>query len=47
MDYLFHKLVLNRLANGFIQVLFGLRLDDTTHAFKAYRREEPRLSLYL
>lgn len=39
VDYPLHKLVLNRLANGFIKVLFGLRLNDTTNAFKAYRRE--------
>ena len=39
VDYPAHKLVLNRLANWFIQVLFGLRLNDTTNAFKAYRRE--------
>ena len=34
-----HKLVLNRLANLFIQLLFGLRYNDTTNAFKCYRRE--------
>ena len=39
IDYPLHKLILNRLANGFIKVLFGLRLNDTTNAFKAYRRE--------
>lgn len=39
VDYPAHKLVLNRLANWFIQALFGLRLNDTTNAFKAYRRE--------
>ena len=33
------KLVLNRLANKLIQVIFGIRLNDTTNAFKAYRRE--------
>lgn len=33
-----HKLVVNRLANWFIAVLFGLRLNDTTNAFKCYRR---------
>ena len=33
------RLVLNRLANGFIGLLFGIALDDTTNAFKAYRRE--------
>lgn len=39
VDYPLHKLVLNRMANWFIQVLFRLRLNDTTNAFKAYRRE--------
>ncbi|MGF1569872.1 MAG: glycosyltransferase [Nodosilinea sp.] len=38
-DYPTHKLVINRLANLFVQVLFGLRYNDTTNAFKAYRRE--------
>ena len=33
------KLVLNRLANLLIQILFRVRLNDTTNAFKAYRRE--------
>lgn len=37
-DYPFLKLVLNRIANSFIQVLFGLRYNDTTNAFKLYRR---------
>lgn len=32
------KLILNRLANAFIQMLFGLRFNDVTNAFKAYRR---------
>jgi dolichol-phosphate mannosyltransferase len=27
------------MANLFIQILFGLNLNDTTNAFKAYRRE--------
>ena len=31
------KLVLNRAANFFIGVLFGLPYNDTTNAFKAYR----------
>src|SRR5262249_43507801 len=31
------KLVLNRLANLFIRVLFGLRYNDVTNAFKGYR----------
>ncbi len=38
VDYPWHKLLLNRLANLFIRVLFGLRLNDTTNAFKCYRR---------
>lgn len=39
IEYPGHKLIVNRLANLFIQVLFGLRYNDTTNAFKAYRRE--------
>ncbi len=39
VDYPLHKLVLNRLANTFIRMLFGLRLNDTTNAFKCFRRE--------
>jgi dolichol-phosphate mannosyltransferase len=31
------KLVVNRLANFFVRVLFGLRYNDVTNAFKAYR----------
>jgi dolichol-phosphate mannosyltransferase len=38
-DYPAHKLVLNRLANWFIRALFRTGLNDTTNAFKAYRRE--------
>lgn len=38
-DYPLHKLVINRVANWFIEAIFGLRLNDTTNAFKAYRRE--------
>jgi len=39
VDYPMHKLVINRLANWFINVLFRLGFNDTTNAFKAYRRE--------
>lgn len=39
IDYPSHKLVVNRLANLFIQVLFGLNFNDTTNAFKMYRKE--------
>ena len=27
------------MANLFIQIIFGLKLNDTTNAFKGYRRE--------
>ncbi|MFM2377937.1 MAG: hypothetical protein RLZZ143_513 [Cyanobacteriota bacterium] len=39
VDYPIHKLFVNRLANLFIQVLFGLKFNDTTNAFKIYRKE--------
>ncbi len=38
IDYPRFKLVLNRLANLFVRGLFGIKLNDTTNAFKAYRR---------
>jgi dolichol-phosphate mannosyltransferase len=38
IDYPWLKLRLNRLANTFIRVMFGISLNDTTNAFKAYRR---------
>ena len=38
IDYPWPKLVLNRMANFFIRTLFRFRLNDTTNAFKAYRR---------
>ena len=39
IDYPPFKLFLNRIANYWLRVLFGLRLNDTTNAFKAYRKE--------
>lgn len=39
IDYPFYKLTVNRMANLFISVLFGLSFNDTTNAFKMYRRE--------
>ena len=39
IDYPRIKLLLNRMANAFIRFVFGIRLNDTTNAFKAYRRE--------
>lgn len=38
-DYPRIKLAINRLANAFVNVLFRLGYNDTTNAFKAYRRE--------
>lgn len=39
VDYPRHKLLINRMANTFIRLLFGLRLNDVTNAFKCYRKE--------
>ncbi|OAI43300.1 cell wall biosynthesis glycosyltransferase [Verrucomicrobia bacterium SCGC AG-212-E04] len=39
IDYPRVKWIVNRLANWFIRLLFGMRLNDTTNAFKAYRKE--------
>jgi dolichol-phosphate mannosyltransferase len=39
IDYPRIKLLLNRLANYFIRQLFRIKLNDTTNAFKAYRKE--------
>jgi dolichol-phosphate mannosyltransferase len=38
IDYPWLKLWINRLANGFLQLLFNIKLNDTTNAFKAYRK---------
>jgi dolichol-phosphate mannosyltransferase len=39
IDYPVIKLVINRLANKFLQFFFRIKLNDTTNAFKAYRSE--------
>ncbi len=39
VDYPRAKLVVNRVANWFVNVLFGLRFNDVTNAFKGYRAE--------
>ena len=39
IDYPRFKLFVNHCANCFIQLLFRIPLNDTTNAFKAYRRE--------
>ena len=49
IDYPPHKLILNRLANIMIKILFGIKYNDTTNACKMYRKEtlkglEPFLS---
>jgi dolichol-phosphate mannosyltransferase len=38
IDYPRHKLLLNRMANLYLRVLFRVKLNDFTNAFKAYRR---------
>jgi dolichol-phosphate mannosyltransferase len=38
IDYPPFKLFVNRLANRFLALLFRIRLNDTTNAFKAYRK---------
>ena len=38
IDYPWFKLRLNRMANLFIRLLFRHKLNDTTNAFKAYRK---------
>ena len=39
IDYPAFKLFVNRCANFFIKTIFHIPLNDTTNAFKAYRRE--------
>jgi dolichol-phosphate mannosyltransferase len=38
IDYPWIKLRINRLANTFLRFLFNISLNDTTNAFKAYRK---------
>ena len=38
VDYPWPKLVMNRMANFFIRVLFWMSYNDVTNAFKLYRR---------
>ena len=38
IDYPLPKLIVNRLVNFFLRVLFNVPLNDFTNAFKAYRR---------
>jgi len=36
-DYPKFKLVVNRIANFLIRIMFGMKFNDTTNAFKGYR----------
>lgn len=38
-DYPRFKLFINRIANTIIQIMFGIKHNDITNAFKGYRRE--------
>jgi len=38
IDYPRYKLLLNRMANLFLRLMFGVPLNDFTNAFKAYRK---------
>lgn len=38
-DYPFHKLFLNRIFNTLVRILFGIKYNDCTNAFKLYKRE--------
>ena len=39
IDYPKTKLILNRITNTIIRMLFGIRYNDVTNAFKLYKRE--------
>jgi dolichol-phosphate mannosyltransferase len=39
IDYPFHKLIINRMANTIIRMVIGIRYNDSTNAFKLYRKE--------
>ena len=39
IDYPYIKKIINRIANWVIQIFMSIRYNDTTNAFKLYRRE--------
>lgn len=39
IDYPVHKLILNRIFNNLVRMLFMIKYNDTTNAFKMYKRE--------
>ena len=44
-NYPFIKLVLNRIFNKFVQILFFSNFNDFTNAFKVYKREKLEIPL--
>jgi dolichol-phosphate mannosyltransferase len=38
IDYPRFKLAMNRIVNTIVRIVFNIKLNDTTNAFKAYRR---------
>ena len=39
IDYPQHKLILNRIANNLVRIVFGFSYNDITNAFKLYKKE--------
>jgi len=39
IDYPFVKKIVNRMANNIIRMVMGIRYNDTTNAFKLYKKE--------
>ena len=39
IDYPFHKLIINRIANNIIRFVIGTGYNDSTNAFKLYSRQ--------
>jgi dolichol-phosphate mannosyltransferase len=39
IDYPKTKLVINRIANLIVSIMIGIRYNDTTNAFKLYKKE--------
>jgi dolichol-phosphate mannosyltransferase len=39
IDYPLHKLIINRVANNIIRLFIGTSYNDSTNAFKLYRKE--------
>jgi dolichol-phosphate mannosyltransferase len=39
VDYPFAKRIINRMANMIIRIFMGIKYNDTTNAFKLYKKE--------